>query len=298
MNLCYIKDEFGRKRLYLMKPFSYLLMLSSFVFLLVISCQRPDQKNNKKIYLLNEEKKGIINNDIDLVRKINVETVKDNFVAEKRGNKVILGYNYRLEYVETINRKVTCYSKDDPGDPGHGKYANINFADKLYRSERHINSSHFTVALNYDDKEWHENLIQLSGGTWTHKYRFHVPGYNKEKKPDLNHYPYGDSFLGDDYDFKSITDNTYFSIPRDRMGRVWICPHCRKVVIGNRYFCKYCNRSIKPIDLYGRSGENRIDILFTYAGKYNSIKERQKYWGAKKLNIDVYEIVKYPIYSE
>jgi hypothetical protein len=107
-------------------------------------------------------------------------------------------YEYRLEYQFSKIRYTTCYTGFDKGDPGHGKYANQNFADKLHLYERRIKYEHNTVALCPEDKKQHEELIQMPDGAWTHKWRIHIDGVHQNEITEK-------------------TDSDYFGVPRDRM---------------------------------------------------------------------------------
>lgn len=104
---------------------------------------------------------------------------------------------YRLEKVFETTLVASCYTGYDPGDPGHGKYANDDL--NLPRNERRIKRHHTTVALPRQYHKQHEELIQLPSGT-THRWRVHVEGINA---PDITR----------------DTDRHYFCVPRDRLNR-------------------------------------------------------------------------------
>jgi len=105
---------------------------------------------------------------------------------------------YKLEYSHSVIRYTTCYTGFDKGDPGHGKYANQRFADKLHLYERRIRYEHNTVALCPEDKQYHLALIEIPGKGWTHRYRVHIQGVHSDE-------------------ISTHTDTKYFAVPRDRM---------------------------------------------------------------------------------
>jgi len=105
---------------------------------------------------------------------------------------------YKLEYSHSVIRYTTCYTGYDKNDPGHGKYANQRFADKLHLYERRIRYDHNTVALCPEDKQYHLALINIPGKGWTHKYRVHIHGVHTDE-------------------ISTHTDSKYFAVPRDRM---------------------------------------------------------------------------------
>jgi len=115
----------------------------------------------------------------------------------KKSERKFLRLVYKLEYQFSKTRYTTCYTGFDEGDPGHGKYANQKFADKLHLQERRIKYEHNTVALCPEDKIYHEQLIDIKG-TWTHRWRVHVDGVHSDQRD-------------------SATDSGYFGVPRDRM---------------------------------------------------------------------------------
>lgn len=143
-------------------------------------------------------------------------------------------YEYRLQF--TVELKATCYSKYDPGDPGHGRYANDDMTE-LPIQERRINRHHYTVALPPEYNDQHRELIWLPGTGWRHRWGIHVPGYNNERE--------------------------YLSVPRDRMKQ-----------------------------------RGRIDVLFTTAGKYFDIPQRQRHWGAPMKLCEFWKIVRIKKYSD
>ena len=176
---------------------------------------------------------------------------------------VIIGYRYEIVRRFTRNLYATCYSKEDGPIEAKGIYANQKFADKLDRTERRIQRTHYTVALPPELRGFHEALIELPDGTWVHKFRVHVLDYNSESFPTLTS---GDSWLPESQRLLKLFDDPYFSVPRDRMK--W---------------------------------KGRIDVLFTTAGNYATIKQRQNHWARKNTHewpCDFWEIVKVPVYGE
>jgi hypothetical protein len=115
-----------------------------------------------------------------------------------QSDKRIIRYIWRLTYRFSKNRYTTCYTGYDPLDPGHGKYANQRFADRLHLHERRIRYEHNTVALCPEDKQYHLELIQMPDGKWTHKWRIHIDGIHRKE-------------IGES------TISGYFAVPRDRM---------------------------------------------------------------------------------
>jgi len=126
---------------------------------------------------------------------------EENIPAPKKVDRI----EYRLEYRFSGTRYTTCYTGYDPGDPCTGNYANQKFAGRIHRHERFIRYEHNTVALNDQDKRYHNELIQLPDGSWTHKWRVHIDGVHKDYRDDT-----GVRTLSDD------TDTVEFAVPRDR----------------------------------------------------------------------------------
>ena len=181
--------------------------------------------------------------------------------------KVIVRYEYRIQKVFTKNLYATCYSQLDSPVEAKGIYANNKFDDFLHRQERRIQRYHYTVAINPELKQYHEALIELPGGIWTHKYRVHVPDYNKSKMPE-SPFKQGEKSYMDtaDYNLLDVFNDPYWSVPRDRMRQ-----------------------------------KGRIDVLFTTAGNYYSIKKRQSVWARKNTHewpCDFWEIQKIAVYSD
>jgi len=173
-------------------------------------------------------------------------TQKETVVAP---TPILIDYRYKPIYRWTRTLKTTCYSKYDPGDPGHGRYANDDMT-QLPIQERRINRHHYTVALPPELNEFHRALIWLPNKGWRHKYMFHVPEYNGANK---------------DYPFGNISPKIkpYLSVPRDRMKQ-----------------------------------RGRIDVLFTTAGDFFDIAQRQRHWGAPMKEVECWEIVKIAEYSD
>ncbi|MFW6173001.1 MAG: hypothetical protein ACOC5T_04590 [Elusimicrobiota bacterium] len=227
---------------------------------------RPSYKerefNLKKSFLEHKKYSDNNSNKEDAKLKNEVDNVKSNFSDKKSVVKrKIIRHEYGLRKVGVKKLYATCYSKYDGPTEMKGIYANQKFADRLHLRERRIQRHHFTVALNPEMDNYHRALIQLPNGTWTHKYRFHVPGYNPDKFPVVREetYPKTQKIL-------SAVNHKYFSVPRDRMK--W---------------------------------KGRIDVLFTTAGKYNSIEQRQRYWAKKNTHntsVEIWEIQKIAIYSD
>lgn len=177
----------------------------------------------------------------------------------------IVRYEYRIEERFTKKLYATCYSQWDSPAEAKGIYANNKFDDFLHRQERRIQRHHYTVAINPEMKEYHEALIELPGGVWTHKYRVHVPGYNKPLRPTQDSTYENAQYLPRDQRLLSVFNHGYFSVPRDRMKQ-----------------------------------RGRIDVLFTTAGNYATIKQRQGVWARKNTHewpCTFYEITKWAVYD-
>ncbi len=115
-------------------------------------------------------------------------------------------------------------------------------------------------------KEYHTTLIELPGNIWTHKYRVHVPDYNKPVRPDAQEIMKNKGCLDLGHRLLQVFNNPYFSVPRDRMKQ-----------------------------------KGRIDCLFTTAGNYNSIKQRQRQWAKKNTHnwsCEFWEIERWAIYND
>ena len=176
---------------------------------------------------------------------------------------VIVGYRYEIVKVSTELLYATCYSQEDGPIEAKGIYANQKFAAKLSRSERRIQRTHYTCAMPPELKRYHEALIELPNGKWTHKFRVHIPDYNTAEFPAMKS---RDAWLPEDQKLLKLFDDDYFSVPRDRMK--WT---------------------------------GRIDVLFTTAGKYATIKQRQNQWAKKNTHnwpCDIWEIVEVPVYGD
>ena len=174
----------------------------------------------------------------------------------------IVGYRYKIEKKFTLIRYATCYEQNDGPIERKGIYANDDMRD-LHRSERRLTWGHFTVALAPEDDSYHRALIELPGGIVTHKWRVHVPDYNKEAFPTLTS---RDAYLPEGERYKAYFDSSYWSVPRDR--HKW---------------------------------KGRIDVLFTDADVYYDIDQRQKYWARKNTHewpCEFWEIEKWAVYSD
>jgi len=203
--------------------------------------------------------------DDDTADKEDITEIQEETVTKTAPVDVIKTV-YVIRKVKTVTLYATCYSQEDSHVERKGIYANQKYAGMLSRSERRINRTHYTVALNYHMRQYHEALINING-TWTHKYRMHVPDYNTGKKPDFK--ISGDMYI-DEIEYMRIFNDPYFSVPRDRMGNK-------------------------------KEYANRIDVLFTTAGNYASIKQRQKAWARKNTHntpVEIWEIQKLFIYKD
>jgi len=202
------------------------------------------------------------------------------YKVERKIEKII----YRIFKVGETEQKLTCYSKLDGGIEAKGVYANESIdlcADRLLYNERRIRGNHYTVAVNYEMKQYHEKLINING-VWTHKYRFHVPNYNSDIMPDKSIDRFAPRESSNWY--LMFFNSPYFSAPRDRMG----CHTKRN-----------SNGQIITRDKY--SFEDRMDVLFTSAGNFASIRDRQCGWMRNtppKVNVEMWEICKLVVYND
>jgi len=179
--------------------------------------------------------------------------------------KKIVRYFDQLRYVKTVVCYATCYSPIS--DPDYkGRYANDDL--DLPRHMRRAKTSDWTVALNLKMREYHDTLYQKQNGEKTHKYRFHVEGYNKENIDE------------------NKTDTEYFSIPKDCMTHATGIKKGREKGLNGE--CLYCK-------------QNRIDVFFTTAGNYNSIEQRQNAWKRKNTHnsrVEIWEWKKIAVWSD
>lgn len=259
MGIFHKKDLFGRTvyKIPAMKVFlwSALLFLTGWSFVWIVGCVNGEQVTFKK------ETENLFD-DIELHAEEKPEPpVKKEPVELKQ--KKLLSYRYALSYKFTKKLYATCYSQWDSEWERAGIYANNKYSSELHKSERRIQRHHYTVALPPELKEYHNALIQLPDGTWTHKYRVHVPDYNRKEKPVKKN---PESFIGRTNYLLSMFNDKHFSLPRDRMRQT-----------------------------------GRIDVLFTTAGKYNSIKQRQRAWMNKYTHehpCQFWEIEIYAVYSD
>jgi len=195
----------------------------------------------------------------DKQERVEIKEVKE--IKKEIVDNNIISFVYLIVKIKEVNLYATCYSQQDSTIEMKGIYANQKYASFLNKSERRINRNHYTVALNYNMKEYHEGLINVNG-IWTHRYRFHVPDYNADiiEKFKIKN----DTYMND-IDYLRIFNNDYFSVPRDRMSNK-------------------------------KEYANRIDVLFTTAGKYSTIKQRQRAWARRNTHnmpIEIWEIQKW-----
>ena len=193
MGMFKYKDDFG----YMLYKKKSILFTAVIVFILAAmlgkstGCYVPEDKE------ISSEIEGDT-----FIQDLMKDTVEEPLVIKVpiklATEKVLLRYVTRLEYKFSTNLYNTCYTGYDPGDPGHGKYANQKYAAKLHLSERRIRRNHWSAALPPEYKQYHEQLFRLPDGRWTHKFRVHIKGVNKD-------------VIGKE------TDSDYFCVPRDRM---------------------------------------------------------------------------------
>jgi len=194
----------------------------------------------------------------------------------------IIKYVFRMESVDNQRRLATTYSKWDSEKERKGIYANQKFANYLNIYERRIRTKHYGVALCLLDARFHNRLIQLPNGTWTHKYRVHVPHYNPGPKPsNMEASNHRNSYMGSDVtsDILSIADCKWFSVPRDRMSH----GSDRKNHNGR---CDYCE------------DDQCIDVLHT--GYEAAVKNKQRKWMnnyQKYMDIGFWEIACFAVYD-
>ena len=194
----------------------------------------------------------------------------------------IIDYVLRMIPVVKKKRLATTYSKWDSPKEEKGIYSNQKFANYLPFYERRINTEHYGVALCLTDAKYHNRLIQLPNGKWTHKYRVHVPHYNTDIKPTIleaserskrAYYSISDAIL-------DIAKSRWYSHPRDRMS------HDSDGKNHNGR-CDYCE-------------DNKcIDVLHT--GYRAIVKQKQKKWMnsyQRYLVIEFEEIALFAIYSD
>jgi len=200
---------------------------------------------------------------------------------EKKNPEKILRYVYRWSPVEKRRRFLTTYSKWDSPAEMKGIYANQKFAQYLNIYERRIRDKHYAVALNLTDANYHNALVRLPNGAWTHKYRVHVPNYNTSAKPSLEAARQDDAYLGSDISslILALGSSSYFSQPYDRMS------HGRDKKNHNGR-CDYCE------------DEQILDVLHT--GYEGIVKQKQKKWkksNQKYTDVVFWELCKFAQYS-
>jgi len=107
---------------------------------------------------------------------------------------------------------VTAYTRWSDNKPGYVReYANDDLTT-MPLVERRLQEWHYTVALDLAMDDMHRALITLPDGQVTHKYRFHVDGYNPGKKVEDNQWADPKYYSGD----LRWLNGRYFSVPRDR----------------------------------------------------------------------------------
>ncbi len=129
-------------------------------------------------------------------------------------------YAFRMVPIEKRRRLATTYSKWDSPAERKGIYSNQRFAAYLNLYQRRIRDKHYGVALCLLDADYHNRIVQMPDGTWTHKFRVHVPAYNRGEKPkNMETSDKRDSFIGSNLTAQilAIADCKWFSVPRDRM---------------------------------------------------------------------------------
>jgi hypothetical protein len=226
---------------------------------------------------LSEPEQNIKSKQIEIEE---IKVIEEPKQVERKIEKIV----YRIFMVDERPQRLTCYSRFDGGIEMKGIYANESIdlsGDRLPVSERRIRGNHYTVAVNYEMKEYHEKLICINGA-WTHKYRFHVPNYNSEIVPDNSISKFAQRYSTNWY--LLFFNSPYFSVPRDRMG----CHTKRN-----------SNGQIVTRDKY--SQEDRMDVLFTSAGNSATIRDRQRAWARNtpsKVNVEVWEIGKFAIWND
>lgn len=219
MGILYYKDEFGYKKfrggLFMKISFTLTaILLVGYVFtgIMANSCAVPDtrksiHKEPEELEFEFDEHEPVLEWDIPdpTIQEPTVITHASKQIPDKADNskpvpaqKKFVKYIWRLEYRFSRIRYTTCYTGYDKNDPGHGKYANQKYASKLHLYERRIRYEHNTVALCPEDKIYHQQLIQMSDGIWTHKWRVHIHGVHRDQ-------------------ICEATDSGYFGVPRDRM---------------------------------------------------------------------------------
>lgn len=269
MGLFYTKDEFGYKvfRPSIIVLLNFLPSLIIFIGIFLILYIKCGCTHTVEIPQIQEEK----NEKLEWTIPEPKENIKEPPVIikpEKKNKKKSLGYRWEIEYVKTFEHiKLTCYSRYDSPKERRGVYANDDMT-KLPIFERRIQDGPYkyhdwTVALPFDMDIYHRELTRWPNGEYTHKYRFHIPSYNRGARPvNKVKYSYGRNNATED--LKQIFDREFYSVPRDRM---------------------------KPIHKTGIA-----DALFT--GCEPSVKARQGKWNNPRVNMDLYEIVIYEIFSD
>lgn len=116
-----------------------------------------------------------------------------------------------IRWVGTRYLDVSAYNRWSDNKPGYRRnYANDDLLD-LPLEERRLQEWHYTVALMLNMDEYHRALVRLPDGQVTHRYRFHIQGYN----PEFQAISYRDTGLLQEF------NGAYFSLPRDRMPSQW-----------------------------------------------------------------------------
>ena len=248
MGLFYSKDEFGFKSLRKKAITAYTLIIICILSVTLMECSCESHNTSTEVpQLLEFEEPEVVEPPVILT------PVKVKKVAVKE-MKVVKIYD-KLCYVKTIELKVTCYSPIS--DKGYkGIYANDDLS--LPRVDRRAGRYDHTVALNKKMREYHISLFKKQDGVNTHKYRFHVPGYNHE---EISQNP----------------DGEYFSQPKDCMTH-----NNKKTKLGE---CLYCS-------------QDRIDVFLSTAGKYKSLEQRQEYWQSTYRLVEIWEWRKFVKYSD
>jgi len=288
--LFFKKDEFGFRRL--RKPSTSLLVWIAFwsgcftatFWLASISCSVNDVRVDIPII---EDYDNDLVFDKQIHENKEFELKEEEYDISKEPPVITEGpklskHVYRMIPVETRKRLLTTYSKWDSPAEEKGIYANQKFANYLNIYERRIRDKHYTVALNLLDDYFHNRLVKLPDGSWTHKFRVHVDGYNKSDFPNIADIRDGNAYLGSDVSslLKAVADSDYFSAPRDRMSH----GSDRKNRNGR---CDYC------------SDNQVMDVLHT--GYPAIVKQKQKRWmrtNQRYTNVDFWEIARFAVYSD
>jgi len=183
------------------KLFFVVIGVALYVYTSFLGCNVVQEEDNT-------QKEEIVEDTFDtIVIEEIVEPVQERIVKKKAE---FVKYEHAIEYVDTKIMTVTYYHKGK-------KYGNDDITD-LPLQERRVQRFHRTVALNKKMRDMHTAVIQVEDRfgryVFTHKYRFHVPGYNKLDK--------------------STWDSSYYSVPRDVMS------HKAKLTAEGK--CLYCEQ--------------------------------------------------------